>query len=135
MPLINLKKVCPDNETDDLVLYRTFHENNGRYLEREGESGKFKILWNIDDASSSVFKDTQDIRMLMKDLETVLDEAHSQNDNEMCNHLKEIFVLCKLCLWNSSIFYLEFTPWGVTLDSYPRSLPDKYRFNISTIDE
>ncbi|MCX8579130.1 hypothetical protein J3U35_06705 [Gilliamella sp. B2717] len=135
MTLINLKKIRENNEDDDLVLYRTFHENNGRYLEREGESGKFKILWNIDDASSSVFKEPQDINMLMDDLETVLDEAHSENDNEMCNHLKEIFVLCKLCLWNSGKFYLEFTPWGVILDSYPRCLPDKYRFNISTIDE
>lgn len=67
--------------------------------------------------------------------ETISNEAHSENDNEMCNHLKEIFVLCKLCLWNSGKFYLEFTPWGVILDSYPRCLPDKYRFNISTIDE
>ena len=133
MVLINLKKICIDN--DDLILYRTFHESNGRYLERENESEKFKILWNVDDASPSVFKDTQDINMLMEDLKTVLDEAHSQNDNEMCNHLKEIFILCKLCLWNKGLFYLEFTPWGVTLDSYPCNLPEKYRFNISTIDE
>lgn len=133
MVLINLKKICIDN--DDLILYRTFHESNGRYLERENEPEKFKILWNVDDASPSVFKDTQDINMLMEDLKTVLDEAHSQNDNEMCNHLKEIFILCKLCLWNNGVFYLEFTPWGVTLDSYPCNLPEKYRFNISTIDE
>ena len=27
--------------------------------------------------------------MLMDDPETILDEAHSENDNEMCNHLKK----------------------------------------------
>ncbi|OCG60289.1 hypothetical protein [Gilliamella sp. Fer4-1] len=134
MPLINLKKTRLNNEDDDIVLYRTFHENNGRYLEREDEPEKFKVLWNIDDSSPSVFKSNQDINMLMQDIEVVLNEAHSQNDNEMCNHLKEIFVLCKLCLWNNGMFYLEFTPWGVKLDSYPSNLPDKFKFNISTID-
>lgn len=47
MTLINLIKICENNEVDDLVLYRTFHENNRRYLEREGESGKFKILYQL----------------------------------------------------------------------------------------
>ena len=31
MTLINLIKICENNEVDDLVLYRTFHENNRRY--------------------------------------------------------------------------------------------------------
>ena len=67
--------------------------------------------------------------------ETISNEAHSENDNEMCNHLKEIFVLCKLCLWNSGKFYLEFTPWGVIywiviLDAFLINL----KYQLSTND-
>lgn len=32
-------------------------------------------------------------------------EAYLNNDNKMCNHLKEIFVLCKMCLWNYDRFF------------------------------
>ncbi len=56
----------------------------------------------------------------MDDLEIVLNKTHFLNENEMCNHLKEIFVLCKLCFWNTEIFYLDFIPYGVKLDSYPK---------------
>lgn len=130
MPLISLIKSSNDNE----VLYRTFHERNASYLERENQSDKFKIIWNIDDASPSFFMKSDDIVMLMQDIEILIQEACNNNDNEILNHLKEIMVLCKLCLWNEGAFYLEFSPWGVMLDSYPKSIPEKYRFNISDLN-
>ncbi|ATN00965.1 MULTISPECIES: hypothetical protein [Proteus] len=133
MPLISLiKSSNGDNENE--VLYRTFHERNARYLERENQSDKFKIIWNIDDASPSVFMNSDDLVSLLEDLEILVQEACKNNDHEILNHLKEIAVLCKLCLWNESLFYLEFSPWGVSLDSYPTKIPEQYRFNISTID-
>ncbi|MCW2255567.1 hypothetical protein M2263_001658 [Providencia alcalifaciens] len=116
------------------MLYRTFHERNSSYLERENEADKFKIIWNIDDGSPSFFMKSNDIVMLMQDIEILVQEACKNNDNEMLNHLKEIMVLCKLCLWNEGMFYLEFSPWGVVLDSYPKEIPEKYRFNISYLN-
>ncbi|WP_025374273.1 hypothetical protein [Advenella mimigardefordensis] len=132
MSLVSLMKSSLDSNDD--VLYRTFHERNVNYLERENQADKFKIIWNIDDASPSVFKTPDDILLLLEDLESLVQEAFKNNDHEMLNHLKEIVVLCKLCLWNKGELYLEFSPWGVNLDQYPSEIPEKYRFNISKID-
>lgn len=129
MQLINIM----DSSEPGVFFYRTFHDRNGTYLEREGDAGKFLILWNVDDASNTVLTKSSDFINLLKDIEIVLAEADSNGDFEISNHLKEIFVLCKFCLWNEGRFFLEFTPWGCLLESYPSIIPEKYRFNISEL--
>lgn len=116
-------------------LYQTFHERNGIYLEKDGCSEKFKILSNVDDASNTFLTKRDDYLRLMSDLEIVIGEAHLNGDKEICNHLKEIFVLCKLCLWDSNDnLKIIFSPWGFASDKYPLDIPEKYRFNISSLE-
>ncbi|PIT49918.1 hypothetical protein BHC46_01265 [Snodgrassella alvi] len=135
MTLVTLYKTTLNEKTPDIVLYRAIAENNTSYLEREDENEKFNKLWNVDDCSPTTFKSAEDIILLMKDIEIVLDEARKNNDIKICNHLKEIFVLCKICLWNINLFYLVFSPWGGPAEMYPYVIPKKYRFNISDIDD
>ena len=113
------------------VVYRTYHSRNGSFLEKEDDGGKFQILRYVDDCSKTALMTTPEILKLIEDVEIVIDE--SKNDNEICNHLKEIIFLCKLCVWNDEDFYLEISPWGADLNTYPSDLPEQYRFNISSL--
>jgi len=48
---------------------------------------------------------TEDLQLLMKDIEKVLKETYLNNDDKICNHLKEIFVVCRMCLWNYDRYF------------------------------
>lgn len=45
----------------------------------------------------------------MKDIEKVLKETYL-NNNKICNYLKEIFVVCRMCLWNYNKYFLVISP-------------------------
>lgn len=123
------------NAEEDQELYRTFHIRNADYLERELEPDKFQVLWYIDDSSPTFIKDKSSLIKLMHDLELVIKEASLKNDIEMSNHLKEIFVLCKMCLWKeNNHLKLIFSPFGFQSDDYSLDIPERYRFNISALD-
>ena len=48
----------------------------------------------MDDCSSTIYETVEDFQLLMKDIGKVLKEAYLNNDDKICNHLKEIFVVC-----------------------------------------
>lgn len=122
-------------ETADILsspIYHTFHERNGKYLERENEPSKFLVLKDIDDCDPSEFYTSKGLNDLLSDLEIIVLEAKTEKDIEIANHLKEIVVLCKLCLWNIDAFVLIISPYEYLEDKqYPVGLPGRYKFNIS----
>lgn len=115
----------------DNVIYRSDHLRNGDFLEREKDGEKFNILRYVDDCSHTTLTEVPEILKLMNDIDVVIRE--SQIDKEICNHMKEIIFLCKLCIWNRDDFYLELSPWGADINTYPSELPERYRFNISSL--
>ena len=134
MQLINVFKKnhkSKSSSNSDSIVYRSYHPRNGSFLEKESEREKFQILRYVDDCSKTTLMTTIEILKLIEDIGIVICE--STNDNEVCNHLKEIIFMCKLCIWNEGDFYLEISPWGVGLETYPSSLPEQYRFNISSL--
>jgi|GEM_PF-2287872 len=134
MQLISVfkKGLQPSGSSDNSeVVYRTYHSRNGSFLERENDGEKFQILRYVDDCSKMALMTVPEILKFIEDIRIILGE--SSNDNEICNHLKEIVFLCKLCIWNDKDFYLEISPWGADLNTYPSDLPEQYRFNISSL--
>lgn len=129
------RKTSPNDlslaEKHKRVIYRSEHLRNSNFLERENDGDKFKILKYVDDCDPSILMKTSEILELIEDLEIVIIEA--KHDIEISNHLKEIIFMCKLCVWNIDYFYLEISPWGVNTDTYPKDLPEEYRFNISCL--
>ncbi|MGE9657728.1 hypothetical protein BHC47_05385 [Snodgrassella alvi] len=132
---VTLYEKVEDYKIRDIDLYTTVYDNNDKYLDREDEFEEFNRLCNVDDCSPTIYETVEDFQLLMKDIEKVLKEAYLNNDNKMCNHLKEIFVLCKMCLWNYDRYFLKFSPWGQNYDYYPSIIPEKYRLSISDIDD
>lgn len=132
MQCISVLKRGIDSRKHDIrrVVYSSFHPRNGKFLERESDGDKFKILKFTDGCDPSALMTVSEILIFIEDIRIVIGE--SRNDNEMCNHLKEIIFMCKLCVWNIDDFYLEITPFGIGID-YPIALPEKYRFNISSL--
>ena len=113
-------------------LYHTFHKENGKYLEREREAEKFLVLGQVDDCDPSSFYDIQSLNALIEDLDIVILEADISGDTEASTHLKEILVLCRFCLWNIGEYVLHMSPYEIlSTESYPTSLSEKYKFNIS----
>ncbi len=112
------------------VVYSSFHLRNGEFLEREKDGDKFEILRYTDDCDPSALTTLLELLKFIEEIRIVI--AESEDDKEMCNHLKEIVFMCKLCIWNIDEFYLEITPFGMNID-YPIALPEKYRFNISSL--
>lgn len=112
---------------EDHALYSIYHERNGKYLEREGEATKFKILPSFDDTSSTVLFD--EFMDLLNDLIILLEEAKQNNDTEIVLHILEIIVLCKFCIWNDGKYNLTFSPWGG--GSYPEKIPKNIRQSIA----
>lgn len=127
MQLISLYKVC-DNQGFSQAIYRCFHPENGSLLEKEGEKERYEMLCHVDNASNIIFKNQINLTALLSDLEIVIKEITESENKQILNHLKEIMVLAKFCLWNLGDVYLEFSPWGVDLGCYPDSLPEKYRY-------
>ncbi|WP_201586075.1 hypothetical protein [Psychrobacter jeotgali] len=129
------RKISPNDlglaEKHKRVIYRSEHLRNSSFLERENDEDKFKILRYVDDCDPSILMKISEILELIEDLEIVIVEA--KHDIEISNHLKEIIFMCKLCIWNTNDFYLEISPWGVNTDSYPKDLPEEYKFNISCL--
>lgn len=70
----------------------------------------------------------------MKDIEKVLKETYL-NNNKICNYLKEIFVVCRMCLWNYNKYFLVISPWvpGYKFDS--SVIPEKYRLSLSDTED
>jgi hypothetical protein len=127
---ISLYKRNADGSTK--LMYHTFHKRNGDYLEKEASAHIFSVLSQVDSCDPSSFHTEDSLNMLINDLDTALSEAKSNNDQEMCNHIKEIIVLSKLCLWNSGELILLMSPFEhISPDSYPSALPEKYKFNIA----
>ena len=114
------------------IFYQTSHERNSKYLEREGESKQFQVLCDVDNCDPSSFWTTELLLMLLHDLEIVLEEARAGDDKEVINHIKEIFILCKLCIWSEGKMSLYFTPYG-SIDDFPKDIPEKYRYNIAKL--
>lgn len=113
-------------------VYHTFHERNGDYLERENEKQKYPLLGEVDDCDPSTFSGAEIIVSLMAELDLVVEEADGVGDLELANHLKEILVLCKLCVWNSGEMWIHMSPYEfVPPEKYPAEIPQKFRHNIS----
>lgn len=114
------------------LLYHTVHERNGEYLERENQPEKFVVLKDIDDCDPSSFGEAEALQLLISDLDIVIFEAREKQDAELENHLKEILVLCRLCLWNLGSFTLVISPFEFVPDNKtPSELPEKYLKNIA----
>lgn len=114
------------------LLYHAIHERNGDYLERENEPDRFLVLKDVDASDPSSFHTPDGLKNLLVDLDVVLAEAEAKGDVEMANCLKEIMVLCKLCLWNPGQFVLILSPYEyVPPEKFPDELPDKYKLNIA----
>lgn len=122
-------------ERNNQIFCNVFHERNGQYLEREFDPEKFLILKDVDDCSPTELWQKDGLINFLHDLEIVITEAKENCDDEMSNHLKEVFVLAKFCLWNLDKFGLYLSPWGGTLslDDYPQDIPEKYRYNIAKL--
>lgn len=101
------------------VVYSTYHSRNGDFLERENDGDKFEILKYTDDCDPSALMTTLDMLTFIDELRIVMSE--SEEDTEMCNHLKEIIFMCKLCIWNIDEYYLEITPSGTNIN-YPTTV-------------
>ena len=101
------------------VVYSTYHSRNSSFLEREKDGDKFEILKYTDDCDPSVLMTTLDMLAFIDEIRIVISE--SEEDNKMCNHLKEIIFMCKLCIWNIEEYYLEITPFGTNINC-PTSL-------------
>lgn len=101
------------------VVYSTYHSRNGDFLERESDGDKFEILKYTDDCDPSALMTTLDMLTFIDELRIVMSE--SEEDTEMCNHLKEIIFMCKLCIWNIDEYYLEITPFGTNIN-YPTTV-------------
>lgn len=93
-----------------IQLYTTVHNNNDKYLDREDKFEEFNRLCNVDDCSPTIYETVEDLQLLMKDIEKVLKETYL-NNNKICNYLKEIFVVCRICLWNYNKYFLVISPW------------------------
>ena len=114
------------------LIYHTFHEENGKYLERECEPEDFSILKDIDDSDPSSFSEVETLIALIDDLDIVIQEAEIKKDYELSNHLKEVMVLCRLCLWNLGEYTLIISPYEyIPKSEHPPSLPTKYESNIA----
>ena len=70
----------------------------------------------------------------MKDIEKVLKETYL-NNNKICNFLKEIFVVCRMCLWNYNKYFLVISPWGPGYKFDPSVIPKKYRLSLSDTED
>ncbi|MBH0095433.1 hypothetical protein I6E61_03420 [Psychrobacter sp. NZS113] len=129
------KKISQDDlgaaDRHNRVVYRSEHLRNDNFLERENDGEKFKVLRYVDDCDPSILITVSDMLELIEDIRIVISE--STHDIEITNHLKEVIFMCKLCIWNINDFYLEISPWGVNTDTYPKDLPEEYRFNISCL--
>ena len=114
------------------LIYHTVHERNGEYLEREYEKEIFSMLRDVDDCDPSSFGEPETLNPLIDDLDIVIREAEEKKDIEMANHLKEILVLCRLCLWNLGKFTLVISPFEyVPKEKYPSGIPKRYLKNIA----
>ncbi|MTI09935.1 hypothetical protein [Curvivirga aplysinae] len=119
---------------DKRLVYHTFHEKNGAYLERENESETFMVLTDVDDCDPSSFYTVESFVALIADLEQVIREASSQGDYELQNHLTEILVLCRFCLWNVGQFTLVISPFEyVPFEEIPSELPENYKKGLSAL--
>lgn len=88
--------------SSDEIIYVSYLDGNGKYLEKEDNPG-FKILSLVTDIDNGTFcSDAESFKYLLKDLLIILEEAKKDDDIRMVNHIKEIIVLTNLCLWNSS---------------------------------
>lgn len=116
------------------LLYHTYHERNGEYLEREGETNDFLVLSAIDDCDPSGFYTSEGLNDLILDLNKVIHIANKRGDSLAANHLKEILVLAKLCLWNLGEMILIISPYEyVPEEDYPKYMPEKYLKKYCTI--
>lgn len=88
----------------------------------------------MDDCSSTIYETVEDFQLLMKDIGKVLKEAYLNNDDKICNHLKEIFVVCRMCLWNYDRYFLVISLWGPRYELNSSVIPEKYRLSISDIN-
>ena len=121
-----------DDVSVDKPIYHTFHERNGEYLERENEPNRFRILAEIDDCDPNFFSGYDLLNNLILDLDSIIEEANLNNDGELSNHLKEVLVLCKLCVWNVNDFWLYISPYErVAPTNYPETIIEKFKYNIS----
>lgn len=105
MNIVTLYKKIDDYKVRDIILYITVHNNNEKYLDREDEFEEFSRLCKVDDCSPTIYETVEDLQLLMKDIEKVLKETYLNNDDKICNHLKEIFVVCRMCLWNYDRYF------------------------------
>lgn len=124
MQFINvLRRSCQSESSNNSekrkVVYSIYHPRNGDFLERENDEDKFEILRYNDDCDPSALMTTLDMLALIDEIRIVISE--SEEDKEMCNHLKEVIFMCKLCIWNIDEYYLELTPFGTNIN-YPTSL-------------
>ncbi len=123
-------------KNNNTLFYHTFHKDNGKYLERENEKEKFLVLYEVDDCSPSEFSDAASLNRLINDLNITIQEATLLNDIQSANHLKEIVVLCKMCLWNIDSFILVLSPFEyIPKEDYSKDLPQKYRESIASIGQ
>lgn len=106
------------------VQYVCHHPKNSKYLEREDEADTYKLLSDVDNVSNATFVKNEEFAKLIGELVRVINEAKMSGDNDVVNHLKEIIVLCKLCLWSDSVVFIEFSPFGVSSEKYPELLPE-----------
>ncbi|MER3328692.1 MAG: hypothetical protein RIF34_03870, partial [Candidatus Kapaibacterium sp.] len=86
------------SQANNELMYFTTHQRNGDYLEREADAGRFEMLAGVDDCDPSYFYTTENLSQLIRELDIVIGEAEKNIDTEISNHLKEILVLCRLCL-------------------------------------
>lgn len=114
------------------LIYHSVHDRNGDYLERESEPENFLILKEVDDCSPSRFYTSEMFNALVTDLDIIIREAEDKNDFEIANHLKEILVLCRFCLWNVGEYDLVISPFEfIPNEKYPSEMPSKHFKNIS----
>ncbi len=122
------------SQANNQLIYFTTHRRNGDYLEREADAGRFEMLAGVDDCDPSYFYTTENLSQLIRELDIIIGEAEKNLDTEISNHLKEILVLCRLCLWNFGDFVLVISPFEtVSEDNIPKTIPNKFLLNISLV--
>ncbi|RJG37350.1 hypothetical protein [Motilimonas pumila] len=111
-------------------VYCTYHKHNHLVFDSFEGSSKFEIVNAVDEVSPTSLMQEQHILKLMDELKALMALDIASSHQGLRNHLKEVLVLCKFCIWNPGKYILHITPFGFAASAYPEQLAPNMRYSL-----
>ena len=116
-------------------LYSCFHPDNLQVFEDFSGDERFEIINGFDDASPTHLNSIEQILQFMSELALLTALPLCQQHPALHNHLLEVLVLCKLCIWHPNSYTLTISPFGYNKSAYPAALPPEMRFSLLDVNQ